>query len=67
MNDNKINIEEQLERFTDELIDDIFNTPDSEILQEVEEDYGTSDYLSNKFLEIFEKAKLRYDKWKSWK
>lgn len=52
------NIKEQLDRLSDELINDIINTPDSEILQEVKEDYGTSDYLANKFREIFGKSKF---------
>jgi hypothetical protein len=54
---NNKNIKKQLDRLTDELIDDIINTPDSEILQEVKEDYGTSDYLANKFRQILKKVK----------
>jgi RNAse (barnase) inhibitor barstar len=49
--------EKKLDRLSDELIENIINTPDSEILKEVEEDYGNSDYEANKFLEILEKAK----------
>lgn len=50
------NIKEELDRLSDELIDNIIKTPDSEILQEVKEDYGTSDYLANKFKEIMGKV-----------
>lgn len=51
------NIEKQLDRLMDELINNIVNTPDDEILQEVKEDYGDSNYLANKFKIILEKAK----------
>lgn len=52
-------IEKQLDRLMDELINNIVNTPDDEILQEVKEDYGDSNYLANKFKIILEKAKKK--------
>ena len=61
---NTDNIKEQFDRLSDELIDDIINTPDSEILQEVKEDYGKSDYLANKFRNILEKSKIEVGKQK---
>lgn len=50
-------VKQQLENLTDELIDNIINTPDKEILEGVKEDYGTSDFLANKVKKILEKAK----------
>ena len=52
-----INIREQLNRISDELIDNMLNTPDAEILKEVEEEYGDPDYLANKVRGIIEKVK----------
>lgn len=52
-----MNIAKQLKNLEDELIDNIINTPDLEILKEVEEDYGNSNYLANRFNKILEKAK----------
>jgi uncharacterized protein (UPF0332 family) len=49
-------LEKQLERFQDALIDDIINTPDDEILQEVKEEYVSSDYEANRFREILRKV-----------
>lgn len=58
----KNNIRKQLDRLTDELIDNIIRTPDEEILQEVKEDYGDENYMANKFKEILEKAKNNVNK-----
>ncbi len=48
-------IKKQLDRLSDELIDNIINTPDAEILKEVEEDYGDSSHEANIVREILEK------------
>lgn len=55
------NIGEQLDRLTDELIENLIKTPDEEILREVEEDYGDPLYEANKVREILEKAKKNVD------
>jgi len=46
-----------LENLTDALVENIINTPDEEILKEVEEEYGAPDVLANKMREIIGKAK----------
>jgi len=50
------NIRQQLDRFTDGLVDNLINTPDEEILKEVEEEYGNPLYLANKARKILKKA-----------
>jgi hypothetical protein len=54
---NIMEIREQLDNLENALIDDIINTPDTEILQEVKEDYGDGNYKANEFKRILEKAK----------
>ena len=58
----KISIRKQFDNLTDELIEDIFNTPDSEILKEVKEDYGDKLYEVKRFKKILQKAKNSLDK-----
>lgn len=60
VDNNKDDIKQQFDYLTDELIDNIINTPDDEILKEVEEDYGSSDYLANNFEKYLKKLKRRY-------
>ena len=55
---DKNNIEEQLDRFTEELIDNIINTKPSEILKEIEDDFGDPDHEANEFLAILKKSKI---------
>ncbi len=50
-------IRQQLDNLSDELIDNIINTPDEEILKEVEEDYGDSSFLANRAREILKTSK----------
>src|SRR5215510_226242 len=40
----------------DAMAEDIFNTPDDEVLREVEEDFGDPRGLANKFDQILERA-----------
>jgi hypothetical protein len=53
----ELKIQIQLERLADALIDDIINTPDDEILQEVKEDFGDSNYEADKVRKMIEKIK----------
>ena len=46
-----------IENVVDSLVENIINTPDYEILKEVEEDYGDENYLANKMRGIIKKAK----------
>jgi hypothetical protein len=48
--------QDQLENLADALTEDILNTPDDELLREVEEDYGDPRALANKFDQILERA-----------
>lgn len=49
----------QLDRLSDELIDNIINTPDREILKEVEEDYGDPSFMANKVRKMLKKARIK--------
>ena len=62
MNNEESYIREQLNRLSDELIDNIINTPDAEILKEVEEDYGDPSFLANRAREILNKSRIRAGK-----
>lgn len=53
---------EQLNLFTDKLIDTVINTPDAEILKEVEEDYGDPSYEANRVRELIEKSWIKAGK-----
>lgn len=53
---------DEIERITDSLVENIINTPDAEILKEVEEDYGDKNYLADKMRNILEKAKKSTEK-----
>jgi len=53
---NKDVKQDPLENLADALTEDIFNTPDDELLREVEEDYGDPHALANKFDQILERA-----------
>jgi hypothetical protein len=48
--------DDPLENLADALTEDILNTPDGELLREVEEDYGDPRALANKFDQILERA-----------
>jgi uncharacterized protein YecT (DUF1311 family) len=48
--------QDALDTLADALTEDILNTPDDELLREVEEDYGDRRALANKFDQIFERA-----------
>lgn len=62
MSNEKIHIREQLNRLSDELIDNIINTPDVEILKEVEEDYGDPSFVANRVREMLKKSRIRAGK-----
>ena len=62
MSNDKIHIREQLNRLSDELIDNIINTPDAEILKEVEEDYGDPSFVANRVREMLKKSRIRAGK-----
>lgn len=47
----------ELDNLTDALVENIINTSDEDILQEVKEDYGDENYLANKMRGIVAKAK----------
>lgn len=47
MSHKKCNPKEQIDYLSEELIDNIVNTPDNEILKEVKEEYGDSSYVAN--------------------
>jgi hypothetical protein len=53
---NKDVKQDHLENLADALTEDILNTPDDELLREVEEDYGDPQALANKFDQILERA-----------
>ncbi len=59
MNKEKAYIREQLNRLTDELIDNIINTSDREILKEVEEDYDDPSFVANRVREILKKSQIK--------
>jgi hypothetical protein len=48
--------QDALDNLADALSEDILNTPDDELLREVEEDYGDPRALANKFDQILERA-----------
>jgi len=47
----------RLKNLSNALIDNIINTPDAEILKEVEEDHGDSEYEANRVRELLKKVK----------
>ncbi len=51
--------EKKLENLTDELIDNIINTPDAEILDEVKEEYGDPAYQAKRVRELLELSKKK--------
>jgi uncharacterized protein YecT (DUF1311 family) len=53
---NKDVKQDALDNLADALTEDILNTPDDELLREVEEDYGNPRALANKFDQILERA-----------
>ena len=53
---NKDVKQDALDNLADALTEDILNTPDDELLREVEEDYGDPHALANKFDQILERA-----------
>jgi hypothetical protein len=53
---NKDVKQDALDSLADALTEDILNTPDDELLREVEEDYGDPRTLANKFDQILERA-----------
>jgi hypothetical protein len=53
---NKDVKQEALDNLADALTEDILNTPDDELLRDVEEDYGDPRALANKFDQILERA-----------
>ena len=62
MTNEELRIREQLNHLTDKLIDNIINTPDDEILKEVEEDYGDPAYEANKVRDIINKSWIKAGK-----
>ncbi len=62
MSNKEIHIREQLNRLTDELIDNIINTSDREILKEVEEDYDDPSFVANRVREILKKSQIKAGK-----
>jgi len=59
------NGDEKMNRLVDELIDNVINTPDDEILKEVEEDYGDPSYIANRMRGMIKKcqAKIKKGNW----
>lgn len=57
--------EEQLDRLSDELIDNIINTSDADILKEVEEDYSDPAYEANKVRDLLKKSRVKKRKHES--
>ena len=57
MKNKNVRQDDPLENLADALTEDILNTPDGELLREVEEDYGDPRALANKFDQILERAK----------
>jgi hypothetical protein len=53
---NKDVEQDELDNLADALTEDILNTPDNELLREVEEDYGDPRALASKFDQILERA-----------
>jgi len=58
MSDTEIQSKKQLALLTNEMIDNVISTSDEDILKEVKEDYGSSDYEANKMREIIAKMKI---------
>lgn len=56
---NKDVKQDALDNLADALTEDILNTPDDELLREVEDDYGNPRALANKFDQILERAEKR--------
>jgi FKBP-type peptidyl-prolyl cis-trans isomerase len=55
-------LKDKLERLKEELIENIINTTDSEILNEVKEDYGDSFFIANKVREIMKNSQVKVGK-----
>ena len=53
---------EHIHDLVDELVDNVINTPDDEILQEIEDEYGDKEALANKMRQIITEAKTEIDK-----
>jgi hypothetical protein len=51
----------KLERLTDAFIENIINTPDTEILEEIEEDYGDASVVAEKMRGILRQARWRLE------
>lgn len=49
------------DKFTEGLINDIINTPDEDILKEVEQDYGDPLYITDKMRKLIKKVKQEVD------
>ncbi len=64
MGNEESSIREQLNRLSDEMIDDIINTPDAEILREVKEEYGDPSFLANRAREILKKSQIKAGKYR---
>ncbi len=62
MSDEQNILKEKLERLKEELIDNILNTPDSEILNEINEEYGDSSFISNKVRKIIKNTQSKVGK-----
>ena len=62
MNNEELYIREQLNRLSDELVDNIINTSDAEILKEVEEDYGDPSFVANRVREMLKKSRIKAGK-----
>lgn len=58
-NEKPEDIRKQLDRITEELIDDIINTSNKDILKEVAKEYGDPAYLAKKARVILERAKRK--------
>lgn len=57
---SELPMHEQMNNLADALIENILNTPDDEILKEVEDDYGTKYFLADKVRAIFTKVAKKY-------
>ncbi len=62
MNNEKAYIREQLNRLSDELIDNIINTSDANILKEVIEDHGDPTYEANRVRDLLKKSRIKVGK-----
>jgi len=51
-----------VKNITDAITDNVINTPDDEILEEVKEDHGDSEYEANIMRDIINKAKIQVNK-----